>query len=391
MHVCRYYDRIEMRRGKLTRVVTATWKEKRLDVYRRDEEGRERVRNLYTCMMGGYGVAFPGERIHRSVPDIQDLDPWSEPSMNIRSLASNRPSLEAQRLIEDRYPAFRYVMEKADLTCDEIIRILPTWKAHPEVELLLAAGYRRIAFSRRFYTLSKSLKKKVVNFLRTDRRENYGIGEVLFILKTGISPEDYIGYRDFRFKFGSVDRFSYPEFLYLEGRKDRDVRLYADYKALLKLTAHDIKDDYWHYPKSIARAHDKVRREIERTRQLKDAEELKKRQESYSQAVQKFLKKRFVTRSGISVYVPSDIADIQKQAKTLHQCLISCDYIGRVARRKCVLVFIRDGKKPMATAELLPDGKMGQFYGNELDRKNCLPPRRAKLAMNRWLELYGAA
>ena len=124
MHVCIYYDRIEMHRGKLTRIVTANWKEKRLDVYRRDEDGRERVRNLYCCMMGGYGVAFPGEEIHRNLPDIQKLDPWSEPSMNILSLASNRPSLEAQRLIEDRYPAFRYVMEKADLTCDEIIRIL---------------------------------------------------------------------------------------------------------------------------------------------------------------------------------------------------------------------------------------------------------------------------
>jgi len=388
MHVCTYYDRIEMRRGKLTRVVTATWKEKRLDVYRRDEEGRERVRNLYTCMMGGYGVAFPGERIHRSVPDIQDLDPWSEPSMNIRSLASNRPSLEAQRLIEDRYPAFRYVMEKADLTCDEIIRILQTWKAHPEVELLLAAGYRRIAFSRRFYTLSKSLKKKVVNFLRTDRRENYGIGEVLFILKTGISPEDYIGYRDFRFKFGSVDRFSYPEFLYLEGRKDRDVRIYADYMKMLRQTMHSIEEDYWHYPKNIARAHGKVMREIERTRLMKDAEEMKKRQDEYSRAVKKLLKKRLVTRSGISVYVPDDIADIQKQAKALNQCLITSDYIGKVIQRKCVLVFIRDGKKPMATAELLPNGKIGQFYGNELDFNDCLPPKKAKYALGKWTALY---
>jgi len=388
MHVCIYYDRIEMHRGKLTRIVTANWKEKRLDVYRRDEDGRERVRNLYCCMMGGYGVAFPGEKIHRNLPDIQKLDPWSEPSMDILSLASNRPSLEAQRLIEDRYPAFRYVMEKADLTCDEIIRILPIWKAHPEVELLLSAGYRRIAFSKRFYTLSKGMKKNVVNFLRmnTDRRHDFGISEILTMIRCRISTSDYMGYKEFMVDNG--ERLSYPEYLYLKGRKKRDIRIYVDYIKMLKQTMHSIEDDYWHYPKNIARAHGKVMREIERTRMMKDAEEMKKKQDEYSRAVKKLLKKRLVTRSGISVYVPEDIADIQKQAKALNQCLITSDYIGKVIQRKCVLVFIRDGKKPMATAELLPNGKIGQFYGNELDFNDCLPPKKAKYALGKWTALY---
>ena len=377
-----------MRRGKLTRVVTATWKEKRLDVYRRDEEGRERVRNLYRCMMGGYGVAFPGERIYSRCQDIQELDPWSEPVMNIRSLQSGPPSFRSMGLVTEKYPDFRYVIQKCELTNDEIIRILPIWKAHPEVELLLSSGYRRIAFSKRFYTLSKGMKKKVVNFLRmnTDRSQDFGISEILTMIRFRISTSDYIGYKEFM--ADNRERFRYPEYLYLKGRKNSDVRIYADYMKMLRQTMHNIEEDYWHYPKNIARAHGKVMREIERTRLMKDAEEMKKRQDEYSRAVKKLLKKRLVTRSGISVYVPDDIADIQKQAKALNQCLITSDYIGKVIQRKCVLVFIRDGKKPMATAELLPNGKIGQFYGNELDFNDCLPPKKAKYALGKWTALY---
>ena len=232
------------------------------------------------------------------------------------------------------------------------------------------------------------MKKNVVNFLRmnTDRRHDFGISEILTMIRCRISTSDYMGYKEFMVDNG--ERLSYPEYLYLKGRKKRDIRIYVDYIKMLKQTMHSIEDDYWHYPKNIARAHGKVMREIERTRMMKDAEKMKKKQDEYSRAVKKLLKKRLVTRSGISVYVPEDIADIQKQAKALNQCLITSDYIGKVIQRKCVLVFIRDGKKPMATAELLPNGKIGQFYGNELDFNDCLPPKKAKYALGKWTALY---
>lgn len=388
MHVCIYYDRIEMLRGKLTRIVTANWKEKRLDVYRRDEDGCERVRNLYRCMMGGYGVAFPGEKIHRNWPDIQKLDPWSEPSMNIRSLASNRPSRFEESIIVEKYPNFKYVLQKCELTINEIIRVLPIWKSHPEVELLLSAGYKRIAFSKSFYKLTPKNKKALINILRINAENgyDYSVQDVLVMHKSKIEHNDLLKYKSFSRRYGSG--FSYKEYLFLRNREQHTIDQYRDYKSMLKKTSHSIHDDYWHYPKNIARAHGKVMREIERTRLMKDAEEMKKRQDEYSRAVKKLLKKRLVTRSGISVYVPEDIADIQKQAKALNQCLITSDYIGKVIQRKCVLVFIRDGKKPMATAELLPNGKIGQFYGNELDFNDCLPPKKAKYALGKWTALY---
>ena len=390
MHNCQYTDRIEMQRGQLTRIVTAHWKDKSLDVYKRDETGRDQVRNLYSCMMGGYGVAFPGEKTYSRYPDIQSLDPWSKPIININSLRCEAATFRSLGLVTEKYPDFRYVLQKCELTSDEIIRVLPIWKKHPEVELLLASGYKKIVFSKKFYILTAGMKKKVINFLRLDapRRKDYSISDALLILKKGISADDFIGWN----AINSAGRysFSYDEYQFLRGKKNSDVSLYADYLKMLRQTTHSIDDDYWHYPKRIARMHDKIRNEIDLEIELKIAEKIKQKQKEYFKSVKKYLQKKLITRSGISVYIPETVEDIQTQSKALNQCLITSDYISRVIKKQCVLVFIRNGDIPLATAEILPDGKIGQFYGNELDRENCLPPRQARLAMNRWLKLYAA-
>ena len=389
MHKCNFTDRIEIQRGLLTRIVTAHWKEKSLDVYKRDETGREQSRNLYLCMMWGYGVAFPGEKIYSRFNDIQSLDPWSKTTISVNSpLGCGIPSFRSLGLVTEKYPDFRYVIQKCKLNSDEIIRVLPIWKSHPEVELILQAGYKRIAFSKKFYTLSTMAKKKVITFLRAnaEKHENYGISDVLSMIRFGIKETDVTEYKNFMSHNG--ERFSYQEYLYLKEKKYQEIRIYADYKRMLKQTTHSIRDDYWHYPKSIIRAHNKVMHEIERANLMKKAEELKKRNEEYILAVKKHLKKRLITRSGISVYIPDSVEDIQLQSKALKQCLITSDYIGRVIQKKCVLLFVREKDRPIATAELRPDGTIGQFYGNELNHNDCLPPKCAKNAVNKWIDKY---
>ena len=121
---------------------------------------------------------------------------------------------------------------------------------------------------------------------------------------------------------------------------------------------------------------EKMKKEIE--------EELKKKQEAYSKAIKKYLSSGKEI-DGYSVYVPDDVLDINYQAEYLHQCLITADYIEKVIDKHCVLVFIRKNKKPVATVELLPRKKIGQFYANELDRKNCLPTEEVKEVFNKWL------
>ena len=118
---------------------------------------------------------------------------------------------------------------------------------------------------------------------------------------------------------------------------------------------------------------------------LEEAEKLKTKQKDYLKAIKKWLGSE-QTIDGFTIYVPDDVLDIKFQAEYLHQCLISCDYISKVINQRCVLVFIRKGNKPIATAELLNGNKIGQFYANELDRSNCLPSPKVKAVMNKWLE-----
>lgn len=388
MHICKFTDRLIDNRGKLTRIVTAHWKEKTLDVYKMDEFGRDRVRNLYQNMVGGYCVSFPGEQVSRYNPRIQLLDSWATPSINIRSLLSGLPSRFEESLIVEKYPNFKYVLQKCELTINEIIRVLPIWKAHPEVELLLSAGYKRIAFNKSFYKLTQSNKKALINILRTNVENDYdySVLDLLVMSKSEIKHNDLLKYKSFCRRYGVG--FSYKEYLFLRNRKPHTIDQYRDYKTMLKRTSHSIRDDYWHYPKSIGKAHSKIMQEIERIDELKEAEEIIKKQTEYLRAVKKYLKKRLVTRSGISVYIPESIEDIQKQAKSLNQCLITSDYIGRVIQKKCVLLFVREKDKPIATAELRPDGTIGQFYGNELNHNDCLPPKCAKNAINKWMDQY---
>ena len=388
MHICKFTDRLIDNRGKLTRVVTAHWKDKVLDIYKMDEFGRERVRNLYQNMMGGYCVSFPGEQVSRYNPRIQLLDSWATPNINIKSLLSGGPSRFEESIIVEKYPNFKYVLQKCKLTINEIIRVLPIWKAHPEVELLLSAGYKRIAFSKSFYKLTPTNKKALINILRTNVENgyDYSVLDLLVMHKSELKHNDLLKYKSFCRRYGTG--FSYKEYLFLRNRKPHTIDQYRDYKAMLKRTSHSIRDDYWHYPKNIGTAHSKIMQEIKRLDALKKEEDQAQKQKGYLMVVKKYLKKKIETRSGISVYVPESIDDIKKQADSLNQCLITSDYIGRVIQKKCVLLFVREGEIPIATAELRPDGSIGQFYGNELNHNDCLPPKKAKYALEKWTALY---
>ena len=77
-----------------------------------------------------------------------------------------------------------------------------------------------------------------------------------------------------------------------------------------------------------------------------------------------------------------------RQAEALKQCLVSADYIGKVIKGECVLVFVRFRGRPVATAEILPGGKLGQFYGNEADRNRCKPTKAATVAFDAWKAEY---
>ena len=63
MHRVNYCDSIVVQDGLITRLVTADWKDLSLQIYKEIEDKTQFVRNVYLSSVGGYMVAFPGERI----------------------------------------------------------------------------------------------------------------------------------------------------------------------------------------------------------------------------------------------------------------------------------------------------------------------------------------
>jgi hypothetical protein len=68
---------------------------------------------------------------------------------------------------------------------------------------------------------------------------------------------------------------------------------------------------------------------------------------------------------------------------------MNVDY--ELLQRGCLLVFIttREGA-PVATAEILPSGKVGQFYGDEGGRniEKMKPGKKAQEALDAWLKKF---
>jgi hypothetical protein len=103
---------------------------------------------------------------------------------------------------------------------------------------------------------------------------------------------------------------------------------------------HDRKEDYWRFPKNLQKKHDELREEVARIEELKRLETLRAKQEKYLKAVKNYLPMNYDI-DGYTVFVPGTVEEIDRQAKELHQCLITCDYISRVIRANACLFSFR--------------------------------------------------
>lgn len=385
MFLCTYEDRITVVDGKLCRIVNATAKRKgcehlNLDIYREFEDETADCRNLYYSMIGGYRVAFPGTK--NAYNETEPEEDFCKTPL-IKCFPYHVLSAHEIGLIALKYDGFFYTLKKWNATSDVVFKALRLWKEHKEIEFMLAAGYDRIALNKSFWKCSEKRRKEIVMFMKTDERlKGFPLKDVLQMMKYKVSVDEYKRFLDFPFSY----KLNYPAFKFLE-KHDKlsydGVALYCDYKKMLNASGHK-KDNYWLYPKDLQKKHDDLFAEVCRKEALRKADKLTKKQGDYIKAVKKYLNSNKEI-DGYSVYVPNNFLDINYQAEYLHQCLISCDYIEKVIQKHCVLVFIRKNEKPVATVELLPRKKIGQFYANELDRNNCLPTEEVREVFNKWL------
>lgn len=390
MHKCKMHDFIICEDGKITRIVNAEYRDLSLACYKENEDGRFFVRNIYYGTYGYY-VNFPGERLPYSI-EREGLHDWCECSeLGIHAQSRNLCDEEKEMILE-LHPDFRYVMQKYRCDTSNVVSILSVWKKNPKIELLLANGMERIAFSKMFYKLNEKKQKEIIRLCMKDERfKGIPLNYILLMQKNKISYEELHEWLNFRGKFYRAGNISYHQFKYLmrSGNDNYEsIQLYKDYLKMLKNQGeHDLKDPYWLYPSDLRVRHNKVLEEINIAAELKRFEEEKIKANKLKYFYKKAKKYSGFNSEieGYSIFIPGTVADVKKQSEKLNQCLIRCNYIEKMARGNILLVFIRKNDEPIATAEILPGKKLGQFYGDE-HAKNIKPDENVTRVFNGWLK-----
>lgn len=101
----------------------------------------------------------------------------------------------------------------------------------------------------------------------------------------------------------------------------------------------------------------------------------------------KAYKPNYEVIDGFSIFIPNEFSLCERQANELHQCIIKSSYVSDMAKHKTLLIFItKDDGTPIATCQIDNKTKeIRQFYANELDRRNCLPTKPMRVAMDKYI------
>ena len=394
-----FTDYIVNQCGKITRYVVGEWKKTRShgagksEVYRIDEDGVEYVRNLYISMYGGYFIE----------PSLREK--WCRieggcPGLKKGTAMLSLPLTEAEKAsIVEAHPEFRWTLQKAGrISKADAMRILFAWKKNPKTELLVGAKLDKLVGNGNFSRMKPERQKRVLAFIRDTRgASKWALAKILFVMN-GHTAKEYEEWQEFCFLDGkcSFDVYKYLSAANLKDYSRWKVRYYRDYIETAKRCGHDVNDRYWKFPKDLTAAHNKVVAEYNNILEARRLEEKRlqnkrerEKKKNFLAMAQKFAN-AIVRKSGLVVSVPGDIKTVAAQAKALHQCLVSADYIGRMAEKKLVLVFVRTkAGEPVATAEIKPDGSLGQFYADE-DKDDIKPSEKAHIALDAWLKEYRA-
>ena len=422
-----WHDRIEAENGQIVRIVTAEWKSKHkgsklysVDVYKESDAKESWCQNLYSSMLGGYAVAFPG------LPRNQNVNSWYydtsiaeeegfSPMGRLSSVGWSDSVTEAEEeLVCSFYPDFKYVLKKFKMADKrDLMKKLQMWIPHHELEMILAVGFEKVGMNGSFWRLSEKNQKATCNFMRQNPQfKDLSFREIREAMRAN-DPVDYgvylqvipswhrsknprgwypcISYEDYKYMKKQQKKFksSYND---EEHAFNELVNIYNDYIRMLYRSDHNCKDIYWRYPFDISAFHDRlveeerIKEEARRLAEKKaEAKRMREKALAFKRIVKKFEEVNG-TVDGYSIFVTSDYEEWERQAKALHQCICACGYYQGTADGNYTIVFIQKDGEPVATAQVYPSGEIGQFYANEIDRANCTPSEEVKTAFNKWLE-----
>ena len=360
--------------------------------------------------MNGWLISIPGEQYTRYGYSYTAQDEeWSrhnEPLNFWATYGQKELVKQMEELCIELYPDFVYVTKKwTAVTTAQLMEALTIWKEHPDIEFLLAMGFEEIAFSPAFYRLGDEKKKAYCRWMR----QNPECKDIVFkklqtIMCHGLSCKEWNDYQDF-INYGYYSdkiTISYPIYKYLAKQIKKDpgyapdeiMKLYDDYKSMVRRAGHDLKEQYWKFPSHLKTAHDKVMEELRLIEEAKriarekaEAEALRKNQARLKALAKKFKDVAEVV-DGYAIFISTDYDVWLKQAEVLHQCICSGGYFQKMARGDCTIIFIQKDGNPIATAEILKNGKLNQFYADERSGTpgGSLPSAEVKAVFNKWLE-----
>lgn len=371
MHYFDRSQRVKVLRGKLVREVYAVPKgrsDKPFAVFREWEDGRRECRNIYYAGGAGWLYASP-------VDPGRYVEFWS-PDGPLTDFCFDLLGVSDLETIEAVHPEFRWCLRKAvaaGFNGAEVFALLRAFREAPAVELLVAAGFKRLALSKGFRRLSRPLQRRVVAWCQDNG--DYSLECALGCLKHGCAPSEWLEWRSIR---NSME-FGFDLFEYCIKRKV-PVLEYKEYFGAAESIGKNLSDPYWRFPSDF-----RARRlTVERIVANRKAAETRAKQKALRKIAERF---EDAAVGSIAVWVPSSYEEIRRQAENLHQCLIDMDYPSHVVSGECVLVFMADDQgRPLATAELIPTGKgyeVGQFYGDE-SKDDYLAGEDEKAALKAW-------
>lgn len=406
MHKPIFEDRITLdkKKNEIVRIINARSNQKiipglkkgeqtNFDCYKQYETSPDVCRNLYRNFYNYLGVEFPKEVVwsYRTKRHVRrGYDEWDEVCCNLNIDTPYYPTDREKKIICDKYPAFRYVLNKWSGTRSQTMAVLKVWKEHPEIELPLSLGYYDVCFSKYFYTMKKEDLKKCYKYMNENRGLNLPISDLKIIIKHGEEIADMycrakrimgrrVKLNDLKWVVTQYDKYYKNESCYMSYD-------FKDYQNLCKYFNKDMKDEYWAHPKNLKERVSELRVQRENIRMLEEAEQLKEKMARYTKAIKRF-EDCDKTVDGYNIIIPKTVEQWQKQASVLHQCIIRMNYMNRV-NANYVLFFILKGDTPIATCEVtnLLEKKIGQFYADEFDRSNCLPTPEVRNAMLKYLD-----
>lgn len=405
MHKPIFTDRITLdkKKNEIVRIINARSNQKKIpglkkgeqtnfDCYKQYETSTDLCRNLYRNYYNWLGVEFPKEIVwnYRTRSHVRrGYDEWDEVVYSVNINTPYYPTDHEKKIICDKYPAFRYVLNKWSGTRTQTMAVLKVWKEHPEVELPLSLGYYDIIFCKSFYSMKKEDLKKCYKYMNENRGLNLSFTNLKFILRYGEEIADmYFRAKRIMGRNVKQNEIKWCVTQYDKYYKNKSGSMscdFEDYQRLCKYFNKDMNDEYWAHPKNLKERLNELRVQRENIRKLEEAEELKKKMTRYKDVIKRF-EGWDRTIDGYSIIIPKTVEQWQKQASVLHQCIIRMNYMDR-CNDNYILVFIYKDGEPYATCEVtdVKNGKISQFYCNESDRANLYPNDKCKSIVYNWV------